>query len=55
MSKRFIDKLIIRISQEAETGLSVANTCRKHNCPEQSFYRREVEFGRMDAPETSNS
>ena len=37
--KRFKEEQIIRILQEAETGLSVADICRKHNCSEQSFYR----------------
>jgi len=39
-SKRFTDEQVIRILQEAEAGLSVADVCRKHNCSEQSFYRR---------------
>ena len=37
--KRFTEEQIIRILQEAEVGLSVADVCRKHNCSEQSFYR----------------
>ncbi len=47
-SKRFTEEQIIRILQEAEAGLSVADVCRKHNCSEQSFYRWKAKFGGMD-------
>lgn len=47
-SKRFTDELVIRILQEAETGLSVDNVCRKHNCSEQSFYRWKTKSSGMD-------
>ena len=46
--KRFTEEQIIRILQEAEAGLSVADVCRKHNCSEQSFYRWKAKFGGMD-------
>jgi len=55
MSIRFTDALITRILQEAENGSSEADICRKQNCPEQPFYRREVEFGGMDVPDANNS
>jgi putative transposase len=38
-SKRFTEEQIIRILHDAETGVSVADICRKHNCSELSFYR----------------
>ncbi len=44
---RFSEEQIIRILQEAETGLSVGDVCRKHNCSEQSFYRWKAKFGGM--------
>ncbi len=42
---------IIRILQDAEAGLSVADICRKHNCSEQSFYRWKNKFGGMEVSE----
>jgi len=33
--KRFTEEQVIRILQEAEAGLSLADVCRKHNCSEQ--------------------
>ena len=49
--KRFTEEQIIRILQEAESGLAVADVCRKHNCSEQSFYRWKSKFGGMDVSE----
>lgn len=49
--KRFTEEQIIRILQEAEGGLSVAEVCRKHNCSEQSFYRWKAKFGGMEVSE----
>ena len=49
--KRFTEEQIIRILQEAESGLAVADVCRKHNCSEQSFYRWKSKFGGMEVSE----
>lgn len=49
--KRFTEEQIIRILQEAESGLAVADVCRKHNCSEQSFYRWKSKYGGMDVSE----
>jgi hypothetical protein len=35
--KRFSEEQIIRILQESETGLAVADVCRKQNCSEPLF------------------
>lgn len=37
--------------QEAESGLAVADICRKHNCSEQSFYLWKARFGGMTVSE----
>jgi putative transposase len=50
-NKRFKEEQIIRILQEAETGITVAEICRKYNCSEQSFYRWKSKFGGMDVSE----
>ena len=47
-SKRCTDEQIIKILQEAESGLSVADVCRKHNCSELSFYRWNAKYGGID-------
>ena len=49
--KRFKEEQIIRILHEAETGLSIADVCRKHNCSEQSFYRWKAKFGGTEVSE----
>ena len=49
--ERFTEEQIIRILQEAEFGLSVADVCRKYNCAEQSFYRWKKKFGGMEVSE----
>ena len=50
--KRFKEEQIIRILQEAERGMTVAEVCRQHNCSEQSFYRWKAKFGGMTISET---
>ena len=50
--KRFKEEQIIRILQEVERGMTVAEVCRQHNCSEQSFYRWKAKFGGMTISET---
>lgn len=49
--KRFTEEQIIKILQEADSGLSITDVCRKHNCSEQSFYRWKAKFGGMEVSE----
>ena len=42
-------KQIIWILHEAESGLSVADIYRKHNCSEQSFYLWKAKFGGLES------
>ena len=49
--KRFTEEQIIKILQEVESGLSIADVCRKHNCSEQSFYRWKTKYGGMEVSE----
>ena len=49
--KRFTEEQIIRILQESERGLTVAEVCRMHNCSEQSFYCWKAKFGGMTVSE----
>lgn len=45
------EEQIIKTLHEVETGLSVADVCRKHIFSEQSFYRWRAKFGGMDISE----
>ena len=51
MKKRFTEEQIVRVLQEAEGGMSVADVCRKHNVSEQSFYRWKAKYAGMDVSE----
>ena len=46
--KRLREEQIIRILQEAEASIAVADLFRKHNCSEQSFYRWKSKYGGME-------
>ena len=51
--KPFKEEQIIRLLQEAESGLAVADVCRKHNCSEQSFYRWKQTTNAVASPAPS--
>lgn len=49
--KRFSEEQIIRILQEAESGMSARDICRKHDIAEQTFYRWKSKYGGMEVAE----
>jgi putative transposase len=48
MKKRFTEEQIVRILQEASSGISTRDLCRKHKISEQTFYRWKNKYGGMD-------
>lgn len=48
---RFNEEQIIRILQQHEQGLKVADLCREHNISEGTFYRWKSKYGGMDVSE----
>lgn len=48
MKKRFTEEQIVRILQEAESGVSGRDLCRKHKISEQTLYRWKNKYGGMD-------
>lgn len=51
MKKRFTDEQIVRILQEAASGMSTRDLLRKHQISEQTFYRWKKKFAGMDVAE----
>lgn len=47
MKKRFTEEQIIGFLREAETGLPVADLCRRHGFSEASYYLWRNKFGGM--------
>lgn len=47
MKKRFTEEQIISFLREAETGLPVAELCRRHGFSEASYYLWRNKFGGM--------
>ena len=47
MKKRFTEEQIIGFLREAETGLPVAELCRRHGFSEASYYLWRSKFGGM--------
>ena len=48
MKKRFNEEQIVRILQEAESGVVVRDVCRKHNIVEQTLYRWRKKYSGME-------
>ncbi len=49
--KRFSEEQIIRILQEADAGMKVADLCRKYGFSEATFYNWKSKFGGMTISE----
>ena len=47
MKQRFNEQQIIGILKEAESGVKVANLCRKHGISEATYYNWKAKFGAM--------
>jgi len=48
---RFTEEQIIGILREQETGVAVADLCRKHGLSSPTFYKWKTKFGGMDVSE----
>ena len=48
MKKRYTEERIIGFLQEAESGVSVADLCRKHGFSDRSFYTWRSKYGGMN-------
>jgi putative transposase len=49
--KRFSEEQIIAILKEHESGIPVAELCRKHGVSDASIYKWKAKFGGMDVSE----
>ena len=47
MKKRFTEEQIIRILQEAETGMKVMDLCRKHGVSDATYYNWKAKYSGM--------
>lgn len=47
--KRFTENQIIKILNEAESGVPVTDLCRKYGFSSSTFYKWKAKFGGMDA------
>ncbi len=48
---RFSEEEIIRVLGEQESGVTVAEVCRRNNLSEQTFYRWKSKYGGMTVSE----
>ena len=47
MKKRFTEEQIIKILEEAKTGILIQELCRKHNISIPTYYAWKAKFGGM--------
>ena len=48
---RFTEEQIIGVLREQETGVAVADICRKHGLSSPTFYKWKAKYGGMDVSE----
>ena len=48
---RFTEKQIIGVLREQETGVLVADVCRKHGISSPTFYKWKAKYGGLDVSE----
>lgn len=51
MKKRFTEEQIIRILDEAQTGIRIEELCRKYGISQQTYYNWKAKFGGMTVPD----
>ena len=51
MKKRFTEEQIIRVLDEANTGIKVEELCRKHGISQPTYYNWKAKFGGMTVSE----
>jgi putative transposase len=51
MKNRFSEEQIINILKEADSGMKIADLCRKHNISNSTYYAWKAKFGGMDVSE----
>ncbi len=51
MKKRFSEVQIINILKEADSGIKIADLCRKHNISNATYYTWKAKFGGMTVSE----
>ena len=52
MKKRFSEEQMINILKEADSGMKIADLCRKHNISNATYYAWKAKFGGMEVSET---
>lgn len=51
MKKRFTEEQIVRVLEEAKTGIKVDELCRKHGISTATYYAWRSKYGGMNIPD----